>query len=174
MDDVILVDAQDKQIGTMEKLEAHKQGKLHRAFSVFIFHPDGRMLLQRRAPNKHHSGGLWSNACCSHPRPGETILDAAHRRLREEMGFDCELNETHAFIYRTSFPNGLTEHEYDHVLTGISDELPTPDPKEVDDWMWLPVDDVRRELEKHQENYTYWLKIVFEEVMEKMRASSAL
>lgn len=168
MDDVILVDTFDHEIGTMGKLEAHKQGKLHRAFSVFIFHPDGRMLLQRRAAHKYHSGGLWSNACCSHPRPGEEISNAAHRRLKEEMGFDCELREIHAFTYRVPFPNGLTEHEFDHVLVGTSDEMPKLNPEETDDWMWLPVDDVRKELRQHPESYTYWLAAAFDEVIEKM------
>jgi isopentenyl-diphosphate delta-isomerase len=168
MNDVILVDENDREIGTMEKLEAHRQGRLHRAFSVFIFHPDGRMLLQRRAASKYHSGGLWSNACCSHPCPGETVMDAAHRRLQEEMGFDCELRETHAFTYRAPFPNGLTEHEYDHVLVGVSGELPTPNLDEAEDWMWLRVDDVRKELKGHPDSYTYWLKVAFDEVIEKM------
>lgn len=165
MDDVILVDGHDREIGTMEKLEAHRRGRLHRAFSVFIFHSDGRMLLQRRASGKYHSAGLWSNACCSHPRPGEPVEAAAHRRLREEMGFDCDLRETHAFVYRAPFPNGLTEHEYDHVLVGRSDEPPTPDPEEADDWLWIGIPELRKELEEHPESYTYWLRAAFDGVV---------
>lgn len=168
MNDVILVDEHDREIGTMEKLEAHRQGKLHRAFSIFIFHPDGRMLLQRRAAGKYHSGGLWSNACCSHPRPGEGIVEAAHRRLKEEIGLDCELQEIYAFTYRVPFPNGLTEHEFDHVLIGVSDEMPKLNPEEADDWMWFPINDLRKELSKHPDSYTYWLRVAFDEVIEKM------
>ena len=168
MDDVILVDEHDREIGTMDKLEAHRQGKLHRAFSIFIFHPDGRMLLQRRAATKYHSGGLWSNACCSHPRPGESIEEGAHRRLKEELGFDCDLREVHSFTYRVPFPNGLTEHEYDHVLIGVSDEMPKPDPEEADDWLWLGVPEVRKELKTNPGSYTYWLKRAFDEVIKRM------
>ncbi|MEA2701625.1 MAG: isopentenyl-diphosphate Delta-isomerase [Candidatus Parcubacteria bacterium] len=167
MDDVILVDEHDTQIGTMEKLAAHAQGRLHRAFSVFIFHSDGRMLLQRRAAGKYHSGGLWSNACCSHPRPGEPVEAAAHRRLREEMGIDCDLRETHAFIYRAPFPNGLIEHEYDHVFVGRSDDLPAPNPEEVDDWVWMDIPELRRDMKEHPEDYTYWFKVAFDRVTQK-------
>jgi len=165
MNDVILVDENDHEIGTMEKHEAHRQGKLHRAFSVFIFHPDGRMLLQRRALDKYHSAGLWSNACCSHPRPGEELLNAAHRRLREEMGFDAELKEVHAFMYRAEFDNGMTEHEYDHVLIGKCDALPKPNPKEAADWIWISVPELQAAIRKHPDRYTYWLKAVLDDVL---------
>ncbi len=162
--DIILVDASDTPIGTMEKLQAHQEGRLHRAISVFLFHPDGRLMLQKRAKDKYHSGGLWSNACCSHPRPDEPTDAAAHRRLKEEMGLACNLTPVHAFIYRTEFPNGLTEHEYDHVFIGTTDEIPTLDPEEAEDWKWIDVEELRRELAIYPERYTYWLRVVFEQV----------
>src|SRR5215468_430433 len=116
MEQVILVNELDEEIGTMEKLSAHEQGVLHRAISVFIFNEKGEMLLQQRASRKYHSGGLWTNACCSHPHPGEATHAAALRRLKEEMGFETSLKKAFDFVYKTSFDNGLTEHEFDHVF----------------------------------------------------------
>ncbi len=167
MEEVILVNENDEHIGTMEKLAAHRQGKLHRAISVFIFHPDGRMLLQKRAQDKYHSGGLWTNTCCSHPRPNERTLDAAHRRLQEEMGFDCDLTEVHSFVYKTEFPNGLIEHEYDHVLVGISDQPPVLHPEEADDWKWIELKALQEDIHNHKEHYTYWFRHSLDDVLKK-------
>lgn len=164
-DEVILVDADNREIGTCGKLEAHERGLLHRAFSIFVFHPDGRLLLQQRAQHKYHSGGLWTNTCCSHPRPGEAVLEAAHRRLMEEMGFDCALEEVHTFTYRVSFPNGLTEHEYDHVIVGVSDAVPAVNTEEVGEWRWVAPDELRADIEAHPDRYTYWFRTVLEEVL---------
>ena len=118
MEEVILVNEQDEQTGTIEKMEAHRKALLHRAFSVFIFNGKGEMLLQQRAMGKYHSPGLWTNACCSHPRPGEEVETAAFRRLKEEMGIETSLKKIFDFIYRTEFDNGLTEYEFDHVYIG--------------------------------------------------------
>ncbi len=162
---VILVDENDNKIGTMDKLEAHQKGALHRAFSVFIFHPDGRLMLQKRAEDKYHSAGLWTNTCCSHPRPGESVMDAAHRRLKEEMGFDCPLTEVHSLIYRTEFSNGLIEHEFDHVLVGTWNGEPKINPSEVSEWLWVLPETLRDELLRYPEKYSYWLKAAFEQTL---------
>jgi isopentenyl-diphosphate delta-isomerase len=156
---VVLVDRDDVAVGTAEKMQAHRDGLLHRAFSVFVFRPDGRMLLQRRALSKYHSGGLWTNSCCSHPWPGEPVSDAAHRRLREEMGFDCELHHAFSFIYRAELDGGLTEHELDHVFVGWSDDVPDPDPEEVDSWREVRMDDLEREIAADPERFTVWFRI---------------
>ncbi|MDP3953679.1 MAG: isopentenyl-diphosphate Delta-isomerase, partial [bacterium] len=134
MEQVVLVDHAGKEIGVEEKLTVHQKGLLHRAFSIFIFNSKGEVLLQRRAEGKYHSGGLWSNACCSHPRPGETVLEAAHRRLQEEMGFDCGLKEVFTFTYKTPVSKDLIEHEFDHVLIGKHDSAPELNSEEADDW----------------------------------------
>ena len=167
-EEVILVDENDKPVGTAEKLAAHKQGKLHRCFSIFVFHPDGRLILQQRAKSKYHSGGLWSNTCCGHPRPGEDTADAAHRRLQEEMGFDCDLKEIHAFVYKAALDNGIAEHEFDHVFVGVTDKTPVLNPEEADDWQWIDHALLRTELEEHPEKYTYWLRISLADVLKKM------
>lgn len=155
---VVLVDQADREIGTAEKLAAHRDGTLHRAFSVFVFDARGRVLLQRRAPGKYHSGGLWSNSCCGHSRPGEAVIDAARRRLREEMGFDCALEPAGAFTYRASLDHGLIEHEYDHVFVGRFDGDPAPDPAEVAEWQWMAVSELMVALDRDERNYTVWLK----------------
>lgn len=165
MDEVILVDELDNEVGVMEKMEAHQQGKLHRCISVFVFHPDGRLMLQKRAKGKYHSGGLWSNTCCSHPRPGEGVAAAAHRRLWEETGFGCALTEVHAFIYRTEFQNGLIEHEYDHVFVGVSDATPSLNPAEAEEWKWMTPSDLHSDLSVHPEAYTYWLRVALDDVL---------
>lgn len=167
MEEVVLVDTNDTQIGTMEKLEAHQKGVLHRAFSIFIFDPEGRLLLQKRAKQKYHSGGLWTNTCCSHPRPGEELLSATHRRLMEEMGFDSPVEEIHAFVYRAELDHGLTEHEYDHVFVGEWRGTPKPDPDEVEDWRFISIKDLRQEIAEKPETYTYWLKSCLEEILKK-------
>jgi isopentenyl-diphosphate delta-isomerase len=145
----------------MDKLEAHKKGLLHRAFSIFIFNGKGEMLLQQRALDKYHSGGLWTNACCSHPLPGEETFAAAQRRLREEMGFDTTLLKAFSFIYKTGFDNGLTEHEVDHVFTGTFDGVVNPDPSEVSNFSFQPIDTIRLSIQTEPQLYTYWFKIAF-------------
>lgn len=159
---LILVDAQDRELGVKEKMEAHVEGALHRAFSVFVFDSEKRLLLQQRARTKYHSGGLWSNTACGHPRPGETTLAAARRRLREEMGFDCELREAFEFLYRAELDGALIEHEYDHVLVGTYEGDPAPDPSEVEGWRWVTMDGLRRGLSDEPQSYSYWLKVVIE------------
>jgi isopentenyl-diphosphate delta-isomerase len=164
MEKVILVDVNDNPIGEEEKLEAHQKGLLHRCFSIFIFNQAGKLLLQKRAKEKYHSSGLWSNTCCSHPAPGEDTLDAAHRRLKEEMGIDCELKEIYKFVYKAKLDNGLTEYEYDHVFMGIYSDDPIPDKDEVSGWKRVDLDWLAEDLENNPENYTYWLKDCYTDV----------
>lgn len=158
---VILVDVEDRQLGDMEKMEAHYKGILHRAFSVFIFNEAGEMLLQKRALSKYHSPGLWTNACCSHPSPGELTSVAASRRLMEELGFNCDLQEIGAFTYKTVFDNGLTEHEFDHVFYGLYTGLLNIDPNEVEEVKWLGVTDLELELQDFPDTYTSWFKLAY-------------
>ncbi len=160
MNEVILVDNHDRAIGQMEKLRAHREARLHRCFSILVFNKKGEMLLQLRAKSKYHCGGLWTNACCSHPRPGEETEAAAHRRLQEEMGFDCPLTEKTAFIYRAPFSNGLTEHEYDHVFTGTFDGAVKPNPEEADDYKWIKLADLRADMKNNPDKYTPWFRII--------------
>ena len=165
MEEVILVDEKDRQVGTEEKIKAHKEGKLHRAFSIFVFNHEGRLLLQQRALTKYHCPGLWSNTVCSHPRPGEPVNAAAHRRLMEEMGFDCPLKESFTFIYKTKFDNGLYEHEFDHVLIGSYDGDPVPNPEEAESWKWVGMDELRKDVKENPQNYTYWLRAALGRMM---------
>ena len=159
---VILVDENDNQVGVMPKLEAHQKGLLHRAFSVFIFNSKYELLLQKRASSKYHSGGLWTNTCCSHPREGEEILDAAKRRLIEEMGIDTSLRKVHDFIYKAELDNNLTEHEFDHVFYGIYNEDPIINKDEADDFKWIDMDSLNEDIKTNGDNYTIWFKIAFE------------
>ena len=159
---LIYVDEQDRELGSGGKMLAHQEGLLHRAFSVFVFDAAGRLLLQKRAASKYHSGGLWSNTACGHPRPGEETGAAARRRLREEMGLDCELSEAFAFRYRAEFDNGLVEHEYDHVFFGRHEGDPAPDPSEVEDWRWASPDELSRDLQANPQHYTYWLRLALD------------
>jgi len=168
MERVILVDEQDNPLGTMEKMEAHEKGLLHRAFSIFIFNNAGEMLLQQRAFSKYHSGGLWTNTCCSHPREGETTIDAAHRRLQEEMGFDCEINEVFDFIYKEKLDKGLTEHELDHVFIGNFEGEINFNPEEVNTYIYKPVQEVLDDVNLTPENYTEWFKICLSEVVKRV------
>ncbi|MFO8073520.1 MAG: isopentenyl-diphosphate Delta-isomerase [Polyangia bacterium] len=163
---LILVDEQDRQTGTGEKMEVHRRGLLHRCFSIFVFDPQGRVLMQKRAAGKYHSGGLWTNTCCSHPRAGEELIDAAHRRLREEMGFDCELEEKLTFIYRAELDNELTEHEYDHLLVGTYVGPVAPEPEEADGYEWIEVEKLRDEIRRRPERFTVWSRIAFDELMQ--------
>lgn len=172
-EEVILVTENDQPTGTMPKLEAHIQGKLHRAFSVFIFNCSGELLLQQRAFDKYHSAGKWTNTCCSHPRPGEDLIDAVKRRLKEEMGMECELTPTFSFSYKAELENGLIENEYDHVYFGVSDHLPQPNPDEVASFRYTTLAALEESLTHDPASYTAWLRICFKEVVEhyqKMRS----
>ncbi|WP_029285268.1 isopentenyl-diphosphate Delta-isomerase [Pedobacter sp. R20-19] len=163
---IILVDVNDFPVGYMEKLEAHQKGVLHRAFSVFIFNSKNELLLQQRAKNKYHSGGLWTNTCCSHPRPGENNLEAANRRLMEEMGMKADLSYAFNFTYEAEFNNGLIEHELDHVFFGKSDLIPVLNREEVEDFKYLSLSLLKEELQYKPDEYTPWLKICLEKVIE--------
>jgi len=156
--EVILVDDQDHEIGRMEKMEAHKKGLLHRAFSIFIFNDKEEMLLQQRAKEKYHSGGLWTNTCCSHPSPGETTHEAAARRLQDEMGMKCDLKNIFHFTYRAELDNDLIEHELDHVLIGFSNKDPELNPEEVMNFRWMDLSTIEKELQNNQELYTFWFR----------------
>jgi isopentenyl-diphosphate delta-isomerase len=157
---VILVDEQDQQIGTMEKLEAHQKGLLHRAVSVFIFNENHELLLQRRALGKYHSEGLWTNTCCSHPYVGESSIDAAQRRLKEEMGMECDLQPLFQFIYHAPLDNNLVEHELDHVFIGFSDETPHLDPSEAMSFKWMSLNEIKNSILHFPDHYTEWFKII--------------
>ena len=172
---VILVDADDRELGAMDKMAAHERGGVrHRAFSVFVFDGQGRWLLQRRAEGKYHFPGLWTNACCSHPRPGEDTAEAAHRRLREELGFDCPLVERFRFEYRaTSAAEGLTEHELDHVFTGVHEGEIRLDPGEVAAVRWIERTALEQELRERPETFTPWFKLALERVEAAWRTDGA-
>lgn len=159
---VVLVDQDDQKLGLMEKQQAHVAGLLHRAFSVFVFNSKGELMIQQRAASKYHSPTLWTNTCCSHPRNNETYEEAAHRRLQEEMGFDCELEYKFNFIYKAHLENDLIEHELDHVFIGTFDEDPKLNPEEVMAYRWVELDDLKKDMEKNPQNYTAWFKIIFE------------
>ncbi len=163
--ELILVNKNDKKIGIGEKIKTHRQGKLHRAFSIFIFNSKNELLIQKRAKTKYHSNDLWTNTCCSHPRPGEDIEEAAHRRLKEEMGFDCKLKEIFSFIYKTNFGNGLTEHEYDHVFLGKFNGTIIPNPNEIEDWKWINLNELKKDLKENPDNYSYWFRIIIYKVI---------
>ncbi len=161
MNKLILVDENDIPLGTADKMEAHEKALLHRAFSVFIFNKKGEMLLQQRAKKKYHSAGLWTNACCSHPYFNQDIVTAAEKRLQEEMGFNTALTPAFEFLYKASFDNGLTEHEYDHVFTGTYDGAIVPDKDEVEDFCFKTMDDIKSSIAQRPEQYTVWFKIAF-------------
>src|SRR5689334_23713550 len=163
---VILVNEKDEVMGTAGKMEVHRKGLLHRAFSVFVFNKRGEMLLQQRAENKYHSGGLWTNACCSHPAPGEGTLQAAERRLKEELGFETKVEKIFDFVYRTEFENGLIEHEFDHVLAGIYDGPVELNRDEVKDYCFKTVNEISDSLQTHPAKYTEWFRLAFPKVEE--------
>lgn len=166
---VILVNKNDEQIGLMPKMEAHEKAVLHRAFSVFVFNDNHELMLQQRALSKYHSPGLWTNTCCSHQRNGETNIEAGTRRLKEEMGFTTTLKESISFIYKAPFDNGLTEHEYDHVLLGYYNNSPVINKDEVEAWKWMPLENVKTDIELHPEHYTAWFKIIFEKFYQHLK-----
>ena len=167
-EEVVLVNERDEAIGTMEKQEAHRKGLLHRAFSIFLFDAEGRLLLQQRAAEKYHSASLWTNTCCSHPRPGEELALAAARRLHEEMGQTAVLEPRFTFTYRAEVGNGLIEHELDHVFFGRATTDPVPDPAEVQAWRYVDMDELRLEMETYPERFTTWLRICLPLVSEQL------
>lgn len=163
---IIEVDKDDKEIGPVEKMKAHYNGVLHRAFSIFVFNSNNQMLLQKRHRGKYHSGGLWTNTCCSHPRYGEKLKDAIYRRLKEEMGFTCELSEILSLSYKVSFENNLTENEYDHVFIGTFDGEIVPNETEVETYQWVDIAEVKLGIINNPELYTFWFKCLFDKVIE--------
>lgn len=165
---VVLVDEKDRVVGTAEKIDAHRNPRLHRAFSIFIFNSGDELLIQRRAGGKYHCPGLWANTCCGHPRPGESLDAAVHRRLREEMGFDTEMEEVFSFIYEAEFENGLTEKEYDHVFRGKWDGTPKANPEEVANYRWVSRDFLAEDIKKNPQIYAAWFKIAWGTMVNKM------
>lgn len=161
---VILVDKNDRQTGIAVKMEAHHKGLLHRAVSVFVINSRGEWILQRRAFDKYHSNGLWTNTCCTHPHPGETTEEAARRRLKEEMGIECPVTELFTFIYREKLNNELTEHELDHIFFGVTDDIPIINTEEVEEWETVAFSDLHEDISKNPANYTYWFKEIYENV----------
>ncbi|MUP46375.1 isopentenyl-diphosphate Delta-isomerase [Gramella sp. BOM4] len=159
---VILVNEKDEQIGLMEKIEAHEKALLHRAFSVFVFNEKNELMIQQRALSKYHSPGLWTNTCCSHQREGESNIEAGKRRLMEEMGFTTDLKDTISFIYKAPFDNGLTEHEFDHILVGNFEGEPNLNPDEVAAWKWVDMEELKADMKKNPQIYTEWFKIIFD------------
>lgn len=175
MDQVILVDPKDNIIGTMEKMEAHKKGVLHRAFSILLFNDEGKVLLQKRSHNKYHSRGLWTNTCCSHPLPGEKLEDATRRRLKEEMGIDLQTTFSHTFIYKALLDQNLTEHELDHVFVGTFNGTPSINKKEVEDWKYADIDWLKQDIDEHPDAYTVWFKLIIghdEQAVKKLSHST--
>lgn len=168
-ENVIIVDKNDNQIGLMPKLDAHKKGILHRAFSVFVLNNNNEIMLQKRAYNKYHSGGLWTNTCCSHQREGENSIEAGKRRLLEEMGFETELKIITSFIYKVEFENGLTEHELDYLLIGKFFKSPVINKQEVADWKWMKIELIADDIKLNPNNYTSWFKIIFDKFQNKIK-----
>ena len=159
---VILVNENDEQIGLMPKMEAHEKALLHRAFSVFVFNENNELMIQQRALEKYHSPGLWTNTCCSHQREGESNIEAGKRRLQEEMGFSTELKDTISFIYKAPFDNGLTEHEFDHILVGHFNGEPKLNPEEAHAYKWVTIEDLKEDMKTNPNIYTAWFKIIFD------------
>lgn len=157
---VILVDENDNALGTMEKMEAHRKGLLHRAFSVILHNDKGELLLQKRADSKYHSAGLWTNTCCSHPRPGEKTNHAVARRLKEEMGITVKAEFAYSFVYKTILEDGLIEHEYDHVYVGICNDKPEMNIHEVQDWKYISLETLKQDVVQHPDHYTHWFKLI--------------
>ena len=164
MQKVILVDRNNKEIGSAEKIRAHKEGLLHRAFSIFVFNSKGELLLQQRSKEKYHSAGLWSNTVCSHPRVGESYEQAIHRRMKEEMGFDCPLKKLLSFVYKTDLENGLVENEYDTIFTGEYNNKIEPNPKEVMNYKWISLVDLKKDIQDYPEHYSSWLGIILNKI----------
>jgi len=170
MEHVILVDERDDAIGTMEKIEAHEKGLLHRAFSILLFNSKGEVLLQKRSRKKYHSGGLWTNTCCSHPQPNEQIEEATRRKLKQEMGIEAKTEFAYKFIYKTNLDKNLIEHEYDHVYTGIFDGQPIINNDEVEDWKFVDVKTLQQDVERNPSEYTHWFKLILKHEALKLSA----
>ncbi|MEN5055905.1 MULTISPECIES: isopentenyl-diphosphate Delta-isomerase [Sphingobacterium] len=162
---VVLVDEQDRALSEMDKMDAHKIGALHRAFSIFIFNSNGEMLIHQRANHKYHGGGLWTNACCSHPQWDEDIEESAKERLQFEMGLQCELKRVFSFIYHTPVENNLIEHEYDHVLVGYTDREPVPNVNEVMNYKWIDRLDLLQQIAAEPDAFTYWFRIALPQII---------
>lgn len=160
MEHVVLVNTEDEELGTMEKMEAHRTGTLHRAFSVLLFNSRGEMLLQKRAQSKYHSGGLWTNTCCSHPRPGETLEEAARRKLKQEMGIDLQPSFAFKFLYQTPLDNNLIEHEIDHVFVGEFDGEPVLNEDEAEDWKFVDLAHLRAQMKSQPNQFTAWFRLI--------------
>ncbi|MCD8265277.1 MAG: isopentenyl-diphosphate Delta-isomerase [Tannerellaceae bacterium] len=167
---IVLVDENDLPVGVLPKMETHEKGLLYRAFSVFIFNRKGQLLIQQRAIDKYHCGGLWTNTCCSHPAPGEEPLEGARRRLEEEMGITADLQYVFRFLYMAPLDKGLTEHELDHVFVGYTNQLPTPDPDEVAAWKYISPGKLRKDIELHPDKYTPWFRIIMERYFPEIKA----
>ncbi|MDO8538116.1 MAG: isopentenyl-diphosphate Delta-isomerase [archaeon] len=165
---LILVDKNDKKIGEMEKIRAHKEARLHRAFSVFLFNSNGELMLQKRADSKYHSPGLWGNACDGHPRVNETITQAGERRLIEEMGITCKLKKKFGFVYKVKLDHGMNEHEFDYVLIGKFNGSPKLNKKEASDWKWIELNELKKQVKKNPENFTSWFKIVLKKYLKEL------
>ncbi len=170
---VVLVDELDQEIGLMEKMEAHQKGILHRAFSVLVFNSQQELLLQRRAFGKYHSEGLWTNSCCSHPYPGETILDAGKRRLKEEMGIEVDLHKLFQFVYKAQVDNNLIENELDHVLIGYSDETPHLDLNEVSAFQWQKLEKIEEDIQLNPAAYTAWFQLIIKNYINQLKKVQA-
>jgi len=166
MVDVIIVDKNDNQIGTEEKIAAHRKGLLHRCFSIFLFNSKGELLLQKRAKGKYHSGGLWSNTCCSHPRPNKNLKKEAQRRLKEEMGIEVDLKEIFTFIYKAKLGD-LIEYEFDHVFFGEFDGNPKPNPEEAEDWKWIKTEKLKKDVKENPDKYTHWFKLILNRALKE-------
>lgn len=172
IEDVVLVDVDDNPLGTMDKLEAHQKGALHRAFSVFIFNDKKELLLQQRSFEKYHSGGLWTNTCCSHPQESENVQEACQRRLIEEMGFTTDLDFVTTFIYKANLDHDLIEHELDHVYIGNYNDSPKPNSNEVCNWKYINLSELEQDMDLFPENYTVWFKIIYAKVKNHLMANS--
>jgi isopentenyl-diphosphate delta-isomerase len=165
---VVLVDTSDREVGVMDKMEAHRTGALHRAFSIFLLNSKGQMLIHQRAVGKYHGAGLWTNACCSHPQPGEDVKTSAMERLRFEMGLQCDIEKLFSFVYRASVENNLIEHEYDHVFLGYSDAIPQPHTDEVHQYRWIYPTELVEEIQRHPETFTFWFREAIHRVLEEI------
>jgi isopentenyl-diphosphate delta-isomerase len=160
MDHVVLVDEKDREVGTMDKMEAHQKGLLHRAFSILLFNSNRELLLQKRSKKKYHSGGLWTNTCCSHPLPNESLADATRRKLLQEMGINTELKFAFKFIYQTELDHKLIEHEFDHIFVGTFDGEPLANRDEVEEWKFVNMASLKKDIDLHPERYTYWFRLI--------------